>query len=61
MFLLYTLRDVIFADKSFREYYVNDLHTTSCSGVLGHRSSLSSTSAGYGGVVIRRLKILGVR
>ena len=25
-------------DKSFREYYVNDLRTTTCSGVLGHRT-----------------------
>src|SRR5664279_1827022 len=26
-----------FTDKSFHEYYVNDLCTTTCSGVQGHR------------------------
>ena len=33
-----TLRDVILTDKSFRGCYVNDLYTTICSGVLGHRN-----------------------
>ena len=32
-----TLRDVLFTKGDFRECYVNDLRTTTCSDVLGHR------------------------
>ena len=48
MFLLYHSEDVIFTDKSFREYYVNDLRTTTCSGVLGHRSWYQSNASTLG-------------
>ena len=36
-FLCAILRDVIFIE-AFYECYVNDLYTTTCSGMLGHRS-----------------------
>jgi hypothetical protein len=31
-----TLLGVIFMERCFHERYANDLHTTTCSGVLGH-------------------------
>jgi hypothetical protein len=33
-----TLRNVIFVKKSLHKDHINDLYTTICSGILGHRS-----------------------
>ena len=33
-----TLMDVIFVKKPLHECHINDLYTTKCSGMLGHRS-----------------------
>jgi hypothetical protein len=34
-----TLFGVIFMERCFRECYANDSRTTTCSGVLGHRTN----------------------
>ncbi|KAK1665189.1 hypothetical protein QYE76_053348 [Lolium multiflorum] len=43
MFLLYHSRDVIFVKKSLHKDHINDLYTTTCSGVS---SSLATASSG---------------
>jgi hypothetical protein len=41
MFLLYHSEGCNICGGLFRECYVNDLHTTTCSGMLGHRRALT--------------------
>jgi hypothetical protein len=38
MFLLYHSKGCNLVESVLRECYVNDLYTTTCSGVLGHHS-----------------------
>jgi hypothetical protein len=38
MFLLYHSEGYNICGGLFRKCYVNDLHTTTCSGMLGHRT-----------------------
>jgi hypothetical protein len=40
MFLLYHSKGCNTCGAMFCKCYLNDLHTTTCSGMLGHRSSL---------------------
>jgi hypothetical protein len=40
MFLLYHSEGCNFCEIVLHECYVNDLHTTTCSGMLGHHSWL---------------------
>jgi hypothetical protein len=37
MFLLYHSEGCNICGGLFRKCYINDLHTTTCSGMLGHR------------------------
>jgi hypothetical protein len=39
MFLLYHSEGCNICEMVLRECYVNDLHTTTCSGMLGHHST----------------------
>jgi hypothetical protein len=39
MFLLYHSEGCNSSGGLFRKCYVNDLHTTTCSGMLGHRTA----------------------
>jgi hypothetical protein len=45
MFLLYHSEGCNICRGLFRKCYVNDLHTTTCSGMLGHRIFLVYTYA----------------
>jgi hypothetical protein len=40
MFLLYHSEGCNICELVLHKCYVNDLHTTTCSGMLGHHSSL---------------------
>jgi hypothetical protein len=40
MFLLYHSEGCNICEMEFHKCYVNDLHTTTCSGMLGHRKYL---------------------
>jgi hypothetical protein len=42
MFLLYHSEGCNICEMVLHECYVNDLHTTTCSGMLGHHNILSS-------------------
>jgi hypothetical protein len=44
MFLLYHSEGCNICGGLFRKCYINDLHTTTCSGMLGHRTGLWSDS-----------------
>jgi hypothetical protein len=44
-----TLLGAIFMEQCFREFYGNDLRTTTCSDVLGHRGKLGTGTTGEGG------------
>jgi hypothetical protein len=48
MFLLYHSEGCDICELVLREYYVNDLYTTTCSGVLGHRSWYQSNATTLG-------------
>jgi hypothetical protein len=44
MFLLYYSEGYNICEMVLHECYVNDLHTTTCSGMLGHHSWYQSKS-----------------
>jgi hypothetical protein len=47
MFLLYHSEGCNSCGGLFRMCYINDLHTTTCSGMLGHRTNLASHSSHF--------------
>jgi hypothetical protein len=48
MFLLYHPEECNICESVLCECYVNDLYTTTCSGVLGHRSWYQSDATTLG-------------
>jgi hypothetical protein len=42
MFVLYHSEGCNSCGGLFRKCYINDLHTTTCSGMMGHRSRFQS-------------------
>jgi hypothetical protein len=55
MFLLYHSEGCNICGGLFRKCYINDLHTTTCSGMLGHRTGRASGPSRSSGRRWRRI------
>jgi hypothetical protein len=56
MFLLYHSEGCNICEMVLHECYVNDLHTTTCSGILGHHSYIHAQSRNPSFLSFCRLK-----
>jgi hypothetical protein len=49
MFLLYHSEGCNICEMEFHKCYINDLRTTTCSGMLGHRTPFFGLTVDHGG------------